>query len=169
MFLVAGKDFLWSRKTQSRSCFFRERFSIFWDRTVVKTKRSKVLTGRNKDQGKGKQPMRLQDQQSPLLAPCLTMNTQDNALQIAGPKSLDSGSYTCVASNGIDSDSASATLRVQVCFIISGETSPTKQITRPPMSAALQALGHYASRKTFCLCFVVIFGTSIKITSITNL
>ena len=86
------------------------------------------------------------------------MNTQDNALQIAGPKSLDSGSYTCVASNGIDSDSASATLRVQVCFIISGETSPTKQ-----MSAALQAFSHYASRKTFCLCIVVIFGTSIKI------
>ena len=92
------------------------------------------------------------------------MNAQDNALQIAGPKSLDSGSYTCVASNGIDSDSASATLRVQVCFIISGETSPTKQ-----MSAALQAFSQYASRKTFCLCIVVIFGTSIKITSTTNL
>ena len=86
------------------------------------------------------------------------MNTQDNALQIAGPKSLDSGSYTCVASNGIDSDSASATLRVQVCFIICSETSPTKQ-----MSAALQAFSHYASRKKFCLSIVVIFGTSIKI------
>ena len=43
MFLVAGKDFLWSRKTQSRSCFFREGFFIFWDRTVVKTERSEVL------------------------------------------------------------------------------------------------------------------------------
>ena len=43
MFLVAGKDFLWSRKTQSRSCFFREGFFLFWDRTVVKTERSEVL------------------------------------------------------------------------------------------------------------------------------
>lgn len=46
------------------------------------------------------------------------MNAQDNALQIAGPQSLDSGSYTCVASNGIDSASASATLRVQVDYLI---------------------------------------------------
>jgi len=42
------------------------------------------------------------------------MNVQDNSLQIAGPKSLDSGSYTCSATNGIDVAEASATLRVQV-------------------------------------------------------
>lgn len=42
------------------------------------------------------------------------MNVQDNSLQIAGPIALDSGLYTCKASNGIDSDERSATLRVQV-------------------------------------------------------
>ena len=41
-------------------------------------------------------------------------NVQDNSLQIAGPISLDSGLYTCRASNGIDSSEMSATLRVQV-------------------------------------------------------
>lgn len=40
-------------------------------------------------------------------------NTQDNSLLISGTISLDTGTYTCVASNGVDSASASAALRVQ--------------------------------------------------------
>lgn len=40
-------------------------------------------------------------------------NIQDNSLQIAGPIPLDSGTFTCVASNGVDTDTADATLRVQ--------------------------------------------------------
>ena len=46
------KDFLWSRKTQSRSCFFHKRYSIFWDRTVVKTKGSETLAVHIKENGK---------------------------------------------------------------------------------------------------------------------
>ena len=40
-------------------------------------------------------------------------NDMDNSLTISGTMSLDTGKYTCVASNGIDEDSAGAQLTVQ--------------------------------------------------------
>ena len=52
VFQVAGKDILGSRKIQNWICFFRERFFVFWDRTVVKTERSKVLAVQIKENGK---------------------------------------------------------------------------------------------------------------------
>ncbi len=40
-------------------------------------------------------------------------NVLDNSLTISGTIFLDTGKYTCVASNGVDDDMASATLTVQ--------------------------------------------------------
>ena len=37
----------------------------------------------------------------------------DNSLTISGTINLDTGKYTCMASNGLDSDEASAQLIVQ--------------------------------------------------------
>ena len=74
MFLVAGKDFLWSRKSQSLSCFFHERFFVFWDRTVVKTERSKVLAVQIKENGKS-----LKEK-----APSESFYTEDKDFQLLG-------------------------------------------------------------------------------------
>ena len=40
-------------------------------------------------------------------------NNMDNSLTISGTISLDTGKYTCVATNGLDEDEASAQLVVQ--------------------------------------------------------
>ena len=40
-------------------------------------------------------------------------NDMDNSLTISGTLSLDTGKYTCVASNDLDEDEASAQLIVQ--------------------------------------------------------
>ncbi len=40
-------------------------------------------------------------------------NDMDNSLTISGTISLDTGKYTCVATNGLDEDRASAQLVVQ--------------------------------------------------------
>lgn len=47
------------------------------------------------------------------LAQRVFKNTMDNSLTISGTISLDTGKYTCVASNGLDSDEHSAQLVVQ--------------------------------------------------------
>lgn len=47
------------------------------------------------------------------LAQRVFKNDMDNSLTISGTISLDTGKYTCVASNGLDEDEASAQLVVQ--------------------------------------------------------
>lgn len=43
----------------------------------------------------------------------MTTNVQDNSLTISGTISRDSGLYTCVVTNGLDSETASAILTVK--------------------------------------------------------
>lgn len=43
----------------------------------------------------------------------MTTNKQDNSLTISGTIVRDSGSYTCVATNGLDQEEASAMLTVR--------------------------------------------------------
>ena len=43
----------------------------------------------------------------------MTTNIQDNSLTISGTIVRDSGTYTCIATNGLDSASASAMLTVR--------------------------------------------------------
>ena len=47
------------------------------------------------------------------LAQRIFLNDLDNSLTISGTISLDTGKYTCVARNGLDSDEKSAQLVVQ--------------------------------------------------------
>ena len=47
------------------------------------------------------------------LAQRVFQNDMDNSLTISGTISLDTGKYTCVASNGLDEDESGAQLMVQ--------------------------------------------------------
>lgn len=80
-------------------------------------------------------------------------NVQDNSLQIAGPIALDSGEYTCVASNGIDEARASATLRVQVWDLVPNNSTFNSQSKKLNQSREI-TLYSAQSKITHIFCFI---------------
>ena len=87
------------------------------------------------------------------LAQRVVKNTMDNSLTISGTITLDTGEYTCVASNGLDEEAASASL------IVMGVPDPPHSVWVRPLNFHIKLhvaentyIGYIVKLQFVCCC-----------------